>query len=186
MNFINLKKKKDRFELHLFGTTITFYRYLRILREIFLIVHYNQLKETLKTKFNITLPKEAYHHLSGNVELVKVPLKNLSVPCGHKTVCSIPETGIYKFLTSNGKINYHYRLPNYYSEAGVFIPVDKNDTRKRTAELVKSLTKNGKYDPSKCVIAVRKNNTILDGQHRAAVLYYKYGGDYQVLVVREK
>ena len=170
----------------MFGTKIVLYRYLRILREIFLMVHYNQLKETLKTKFNVTLPKEAYHHLSGDVELTKIPLKNLRVPCGHRKICPIPETSVYKFLKSNGKTDYCYRLPDYYSEANIFIPVDKNDTAKRMTELVKSLSETKKYDPSKGAIVVRKNNTIIDGQHRAAVLYYTYGGDYQVLVVKER
>jgi len=186
MNFIKLKKQKDRFEIYLFGTKITLYRYFRILREIFLMIHYNQLKETLKTKFNIVLPKEAYHHLSGDVELVKIPLKELRVPCGHRKTCPIPETSVYKFLESNGKTDYDYRMPNYYSEANVFIPVDKNDTAKRMEELIKSLTENKEYNPAQCAIVVRKNNAIIDGQHRAAVLYYKYGGNHKILVVREK
>ena len=185
MTFIRLEKKKDRFELYLFGKKIIFYRYLRILREIFYIVHYQQLKETLEMKFNIRLPKEAYYHLSGNVELVKLPLKELRVPCGHRKICPIPETPVYKFLNSQKKTDYHYRLPDYYSEADVYIPIDARDTEKRMLELVKSLTKNH-YNPAKGIIVVRKNNAIIDGQHRAAVLYHKYGGDYQILVAREK
>ncbi|MGN0920004.1 MAG: hypothetical protein ACI4OR_04550 [Alphaproteobacteria bacterium] len=184
MKLIKLKKKKDRFEIYLFGSKIIFYRYFRILREIFLMVHYNQLKETLKTKFNITLPKEAYHHLSGDVELVEVPLKELRIPCGHRKTCTIPETSVYKFLESKGKMDYDYRLPDYYSEANVFIPAEKKDTLKRMENLVISLAE--KYDPSKCAITVRKNNTVIDGQHRAAALYYKYGKEYKILVVRER
>ena len=112
MTFIKFKKKKDRFEIYLFGTKITFYRYFRILRETFLMVHYAQLKETLKTKFNVTLPKEGYYHLSGSVELVKLSLKELHVPCGHRKTCPITETPVYKWLESKGKINYCYRLPD--------------------------------------------------------------------------
>lgn len=185
MNFIKLKKKKDRFEFYLFGHKIVFYRYLRILREIFLMIHYNQLKETLKTKFNITLPKEAYHHLSGNVEIVKLALKDLHVPCGHRKTCPIDETQTYKYL-KNKSANYTYRNKDFYCEADVFLPVDESDTAKRMLELVKSLTQKDEYDPSKCVIVVRKNNAIIDGQHRAAVLYHKYGPNHKVLVVRER
>ncbi len=180
MDFIKLKKKKDRFEIYLFGAKWTFYRYLRIIREIFLMAHFAQLQETLKTKFNVTLPKEAYHHLSGDVELVKIPLKELRVPCGHRKTCPIPETRVYKWLNSDRKEPYFWN----YNEANVYIPESKKDSQKRMEELALSLM--DKYDPSKCVICVRKNNVMIDGQHRAAVLYKRYGGDYKVLVVREK
>ena len=180
MSFIKLKKKKDRFEIYLFGTKWIFYRYLRIIREIFLMTHFSQLKETLKTKFNITLPKEAYHHLSGDVELVKIPLKELRVPCGHRKTCSIPETRVYKWLNSDQKEPYFWN----YNEANVYIPESQKNSQKRMENLALSLME--KYDPSKCAICVRKNNVMIDGQHRAAVLYYKYGGDHKILVVKEK
>ncbi|MBR6231849.1 MAG: hypothetical protein IKQ99_01970 [Alphaproteobacteria bacterium] len=180
MSSIKLEKKKDRFELYLFGKKIVFYRYLRMLREIFLMLHYDQLKEALKTNFNITLPKEAYHHLSGDVEVVEVSLKDLKVPCSHRRTCSIPETKVYKWLESDRSGDCDWT----YNEAGVYIPESQKQLRKRMENLVVSLAE--KYDPSKCVITVRKNNTIIDGQHRAAALYYKRGGNYKVVVVRER
>ena len=144
------------------------------------MIHYNQLKETLKTKFNICLPKEAYHHLSEDVEIIEIPLKDLRVPCGHRKICTIPETSVYKWLISDREQPYFWN----YNEANVHIPKSKENSQKQMKNLVISIAK--KYDPSVCVIAVRKNNTIIDGQHRAAVLYHKYGGDYKILVVREK
>ena len=180
MTFIKLKRKKDRFELYLFGIKIVFYRYLRMLRETFLMLHYAQLKETLMTKFNVNLPKEAYHHLSGDVELVEIPLKDLRIPCGHRKTCSIPETIVYKWLDSDRKQDYNRN----YNEANVYVPESQKQLRKRMGNLINSMTE--KYDPSKCVICVRQNNSVIDGQHRAAILYYKYGGNHKVLVVREK
>ena len=180
MNLFHVGKKKDRFEIYIFGFRLTFYRYLRMIKEIYLMLHYSLLKETLKDKFDIALPKEAYHHISEDVEVLKLPLKDLRVPCGHRKICSIPETKIYKWLNSDRSESYD----RYYNEAGVYIPESQKQSRKRMENLVISLAE--KYDPSKCVIVVRKNNAIIDGQHRAAVLYHKYGGDHQVLVVREK
>ena len=76
-------------------------------------------------------------------------------------------------------------MPDYFYEADVYMPIDKDDAAIRMAKLIKSIDEND-YDPAKCAITVRKNNIIIDGQHRAAVLYHKYGGNHKVLVVREK
>ena len=180
MPLFSIEKQKDRFEIYIFGLKLTFYRYLRMLRETYLMLHYSLLKDTLKTKFDIALPKEAYHHLSGDVELVEIPLKDILVPYGHKRNRSIPETRIYKWLESNGKSEFKWK----YNEANVYVPESKQKAQKRMEKLAISLFE--KYDPSVCAICVRKNNILIDGQHRAAALYHKYGGDYKVLVVREK
>ena len=180
MSLFKFDKKKDRFEVHILGLRLTFYRYLRMIRETYLMMHYSLLKETLKTKFDIALPKEAYHHLSGDVEIVELPLKDIRIPCGHRKICPIQETKVYKWLISDRDKNYSWN----YNEANVYLPESKKKSQKRMENLIVSLAE--KYDPSKCVICVRKNNTLIDGQHRAAALYHKYGGDYKVLVVREK
>lgn len=181
MTLISLKKKKDRFVLEILGFRLTFYRYLRILREIYLTVHYQDLNDRLKSKFNVNMPKEAYYHLSGDVELVKVALKDIKVPCGHRKTCSIAETAYYQnLISSSGKAGYSY------NEGGIYINNSPTDQIKNTQDLENSLMTKGGYDPSKCIVALKKDNTLIDGKHRCALLYKKYGGDYQILVVREK
>ena len=180
MTLVSLKKKKDRFILEILGFRLTFYRYLRILREIYLTVHFRDLNDRLNTKFNVNMPKEAYYHLSGDVELVKVALKDIKVPCGHRKTCSLDQTKCYRSLFEDpGKMKYAY------NEGGVYVNAAIDNPAKRIKNLEESLGENG-YDPSKCVVVLRKNNVLIDGAHRCALLYKKYGGDYQILVVREK
>ena len=57
--------------------------------------------------------------------------------------------------------------------------------QEKEKRLEKSIDENG-YDPSKCAIVLDKNNIVVDGQHRSCILYYKYGGNYAVKVIREK
>lgn len=51
----------------------------------------------------------------------------------------------------------------------------------RFDKLVNSISENG-YD-NRCIIIVNERNMICDGQHRACVLAYKYGMDYQINVL---
>lgn len=179
MKMFHLTKKKDRFVVSVFGINFTFYRYLRILRETYLILHFRDLNERLNAKFNINIPKEAYHHLSGDVELVEVALKDIKVPCGHRKTCPIEETKCYKSLFDDPqKIKYPY------NEGGIYINSNLNDSVKRIQDLERSLDKG--YDPSKCTVVLRKNNVLIDGGHRCSLLYKKYGGEHKILVVREK
>ena len=143
------------------------------------------LKESLKNNFNIALPKEAYHHLSGDVELVKIPLRNIRVPYKHRKTCPIYKTDFYKSLRRRNK-NIQYRKNSLYNEAGIYMHQTTDNSLERMERLQKSLLNEGGYNPSKCVIALRKDNTVIDGAHRCAILYQKYGGNYQILVVREK
>ena len=181
MSFITINKKKDRFVVNVFGCHFTFYRYLRILREIYLTLHFRDLNDRLNTKFNVNMPKEAYYHLSGDVELVKVALKDIKVPCGHKKTCSLDKTECYKSLFKPLK-----KMSYRYNEGGVYVNAAIDNPAKRIKTLEESLMGKNGYDPSKCIVALRKNNVLIDGMHRCALLYKKYGGDYQILVVREK
>lgn len=172
-----IKRKKDRFEFSIFGKKIIFFRYLRMIREIFLYQHFFILKDTLHNKFNISLPMEAYYHMSGDVEIVKIALKDI-MTSHKKKVIPLIETPLLQRLNQEQK---------YYgndAEGHIFLK-DEEECYKKFSSLKESLEKY-QYDPSKCVIALRKDNCLIDGYHRCALLYHKYGKDYKVLVVREK
>lgn len=173
-------KKKDRIEFSIGQIKFTFYRYFRILREVFLMLHYMLLNETLQQRFNISLPKEAYHHLSGNIELVYVALKDIHVPCGHRKTCPITGTRPYQWL-SHGKTDSYCRC---YSQGNVYVPEDTIQAQKRMEALESNLADG--YDVSRGIVCLRKNNVCIDGQHRCAVLYHLYGGEHRILVAREK
>ena len=138
------------------------------------------LRDTLLRKFNIYLPREAYYHLSDSVELVKVKLKDIRMPCGHHKSIPITETSPYKFLVSKNK----KKMGSGYGEGKVFV-ADNEGAATRMLQLEKDIRNGAGYDPSKCIIVLQKNNLLIDGQHRCAALYYVYGGDYEVLCARE-
>jgi len=63
-----------------------------------------------------------------------------------------------------------------YYEAHHLFPV----SRERFDGLIRSMEE---YDPRKAIV-LRRDNTLLDGQHRACCLLRRYGEDFQVPVVR--
>lgn len=173
----SVNKKKDRFELFIFGKKIIFYRYLRMIRETFLYQHFFVLRDTLRDKFNISLPMEAYYHLSGDVELVKIALKEIKVSHKRKKI-PLSDTPLFKHLSEGKK---------YYgddAEGHIFF-TEKEDKYNKFKSLEESLQKYD-YDPSKCAIVLRKDNCLIDGYHRSVFMMHKYGENHKVLVVREK
>ena len=173
----SISKKKDRFEFFIFGKKIIFYRYLRIIRETFLYQHFSILKNTLKDKFNISLPMEGYYHLSGDVEIIKIPLKDIKMSHKRKSI-NLKDTPLFQYLSEDKK---YY---DNYAEGHVFL-TEKEDRYQKFKSLKESLEQN-QYDPSKCVIVLRKDNCLIDGYHRCVFMLYKYGENNKVLVVREK
>lgn len=176
----NVVKKKHCFEIYLFGSKFTLYRWLHMILEIYLLLHYERIKDTLLRKFKISLPKESYYRLSGNVELVQVALKDILVPNGHHKVCSIVETETYKWFAEKTD-NYD----RFFVDGCIYFTKDGMLSKERMIALEESLIEKDGYDPSKSVVCLRKNNVLIDGLHRCAVLYHKYGGDYKIVVVRE-
>ena len=179
MSLFSFAKKKDRFEIHIFGLKIILYRYLRMIRETYLMLHYSRLQDTLKNRYNIALPKDAYYYLPGHVELVEVALKDIRKLTPRRKKVPIPETEFYKKLILPHKKPYLCR-----QEAGVHVPAKLDNSLLKVENLEEKL-KTG-YDPSRAIIVLKKDNTLIDGYHRCSELYRQYGGNHKILVVREK
>lgn len=173
----SIRKKKDRFEVFILGKKIIFYRYLRIIRETFLYQHFFILRDTLRDKFNISLPMESYYHLSGDVEIVKIALKEIKVSYKKKKIPLI-DTPLFKHL-SEGKKYF-----GNYAEGHVFL-TNEEDKYNKFKSLEDSLNQYN-YDPSKCVIVLRNDNCLINGYHRSVFMLYKYGEDHKVLAIRQK
>lgn len=175
----SFKKKKYCFEFSIGNKRILIYRYLRMLREIYLYNHYILLRDSLREKFNISLPREAYYHFAGNIILVKMKLKDIYMPCG-KGKIPITETKPYKFLATR-KAEF---IDKGYGEGCVYVS-DSQEAVKRMEKLEQDIRSGEGYNPAKSIICLRRDNAIIDGQHRCAALYYVHGGDYEVLVAKE-
>ena len=179
MHLFQFNKKKDRFEIHILGARLTFYRYLRMIRETYLMLHYSLLKENLKSKFDIALPKDSYYYLPHKVELVEVALKDIRKLTPNRKKVPITDTEVYKNFFSNGKKPYLC-----LNESDIYVSPDVNHSKLNIENLGKTI--NGGYDISKAIIVLKKDNTLIDGYHRCAALYHKYGGNHKILVAREK
>ncbi|MBO7258165.1 MAG: hypothetical protein J6V11_04415 [Alphaproteobacteria bacterium] len=131
----------------------------------------------MKDKFNISLPMEGYYHLSGDVEIIKIPLKDIKMSHKRKSI-NLKDTPLFQYLSEDKK---YY---DNYAEGHVFL-TEKEDRYQKFKSLKESLEQN-QYDPSKCVIVLRKDNCLIDGYHRCVFMLYKYGENHKVLVVREK
>ncbi|MCQ2562596.1 MAG: hypothetical protein MJ158_03220 [Alphaproteobacteria bacterium] len=141
----------------------------------------NYLK--FKQEFNVSLPAEACGY-GTKFELVKCKLKDLK--CKNEKngeYIKINETAYYKYLESQNPTVYTKRIEECVLD-GMFSENTQMRSVKKYKTLIKSIDKNG-YDPSKSVICISgDDNFILSGWHRASYLYYKYGPDYELLVVK--
>ena len=179
MPLFKFDKKKDRFEIYIFGLKLTFYRYLRMIRETYLMLHYSLLKDSLKSRYNISLPKDSYYYLPNHVELVEVALKDIRKLTPDRKKVPITETAVYKNFFASEKNPYLC-----LNEADIYVSPKIKNSKLKIENLEKTM-KNG-YDISKAIIVLKKDNTLIDGYHRCAALYHKFGGDHKILVIREK
>ena len=69
------------------------------------------------------------------------------------------------------------------NESDVYVSKGIKNSKLKIENLEKTMD-NG-YDISKAAIVLKKDNTLIDGYHRCAALYHKYGGNHKILVVRE-
>jgi len=172
---------KSKKTYRIFGIKFKRRSYTYMIRAIYKWQQYQWLCESLKSR-NIALPPLETISVFDDYEITNVALKDIRRKWRGK-LYSLDEVSPYKYLQTRDKRIYADYIQKHI-DLGMSSPdADKSPTRFEALE--QSINKNG-YDPSKCVIVLDKNNNIIDGQHRSCILYYKYGGDFTVKVVREK
>ena len=176
----SIHKTKIRKEIHFLNFKWTFWKYHYMIREIYRWENYKKLSERFKT-VGISLPYEA-NVLIDDAEIIQIPLKDLRREWQGK-LYPLDEISQYKYLQTKDKKIYEDYIQKHI-DLGI-LPADYDKSTEKFDALIKSMDENG-YDPSKCVIVLNRDNVLLDGQHRACVLLYKYGGDYEITAVREK
>lgn len=164
----------------IFGIKFRRRKYTYMIRKLYQWKNFER-QERIFAAQGIRLPPEAAFLLE-DVEFTTVLLKDIRREWRGK-LYSLDEVSPYKYLQTRDKRIYADYIQKHI-DLGMSSPdVDKSPTRFEALE--KSIDENG-YDPSKCVIVLDKNNIVVDGQHRSCILYYKYGGNYAVKVIREK
>ena len=142
---------------------------------------YQKFYILFKQRFNIEIPADVCG--DGNFfELVHIPLKKIKGFCSNGSPRPLAECAQYKYLeTKDEKIYLDYlaRL----KQNGSMTEDSKMWNLNRFQALVKQVKAEG-YLPTKSAIVVNKDYVIRDGLHRACILLYEYGGDYEIAVVQ--
>lgn len=106
--------------------------------------------------------------------LEKIPLKNIiRVWNGEKL--SLKDCAPYKYLMGDETVYKEYC--DYHRDMN--LPLMTPD---RYETLIKSIGESGFNEKS--VIVINQDNVLLDGQHRACYLMYKYGEDYEANILK--
>lgn len=117
-----------------------------------------------------------------NISLLRICLKDLKVSLfdvkDHKWhIHSLEESPAYKALQGDQKIyNDYCKQKNPYGGGDVH-------SLQRFDDLIASLEKNNGFGYQHTGIVIDKNFKILDGQHRASYLLYKFGPEKQIICV---
>ncbi len=129
--------------------------------------------------YGIQIPSECCG-LGNKFELVYRKLKDLKREF-YGQIYPLEQCSQFKYLqTRNPKIYEQYiqkHIEKGWTTSDVVWNID------RLLSLESSMAKSG-YDTSKNIIAINQANTILDGTHRSCILYYMYGPDHEIPVVK--
>ena len=120
-------------------------------------------------------------------EICKIKLCDLNVYRNSEYI-SIDKCYPFLFVTNANEKEYtqnclRYRRTDYMDlSLKDFEKTVKKECVQRYRKLISSIDKKNNID--KELISVNEHNSILDGQHRACYLLHKYGGEYEINVLR--
>lgn len=172
---------KSKKTYRIFGIKFKRRSYTYMIRAIYKWQQYQWLCESLKSR-NIALPPLETISVFDDYEITNVALKDIRRKWQGKTYM-LSEASLYKYLQTRDKQIYADYVQKHIDLK--IVPPDADKSPVSFESLEEAINKDG-YNPAKCVIVLDKNNNIVDGLHRSCILYYKYGGDFTVKVVREK
>lgn len=141
---------------------------------------YQKFYLLFKQRFNIDIPADVCG-LGNSFELIRVPLKKLSV--AWKGQCFLlSESPKYTCLKKHDW-NIYLSLLDYSRKNKIISSTTEHCSLERFQKLKQKIEKEG-YQPQKSAIVVNEDFYILDGQHRASILLYLHGGDYEIPVIQ--
>lgn len=133
----------------------------------------------------IELPLEAACFWTGRSKVAEVEVGSLMVvewtSDGLRRHVPIADFCLSLFLQSRSEESWAHYL-EFHAKARRMLEPGYSPTPEGFA-FADELSSKG-YDPSLKCIVVRKNNVVVDGQHRAASLLYRFGPGYKVKIVR--
>ena len=143
------------------------------------ILNYKNI-EYFEQRFpNIKFDKQWYDEYLSHKDIRNCKLERIKLK---KLICRIMlEDGKWEKLPLSKSPDYLYLISGDKKAYTEYLNIYSH-TCERFEQLIKSLDENG-YDDSN-PICVKKNNEIIDGQHRAVYLLKKYGEDHEVTVFK--
>lgn len=184
-NFFNklfsVQKSKIQKSYNILGIKFRVRNYKYMIRKMYGWQYQERLKNNLKAQ-NIALPEDALFF--DEAELVNIALKDIRREWNGK-IYSLKEVSPFKYLETRDENVYTSYICKHFPPDS---QPSENELKKYLSNFNKleaSINENG-YDLSRSIIALNKNNIVIDGQRRACILLYKYGGNYEITVIREK
>lgn len=177
----SVQKSKILTKYNVLGLKFQVRNYKYMIREMYKWQNHEQLKQRLKMQ-NVSLPEDAL--LFGETELVKIALKDIRRKWKGK-LYSLEEVSPFKYLEKRDKKIYTSYVCKHFSADRQPSESELEKALSDFNKLEASINENG-YDLSRSIIALNQDNVVIDGQRRACILLYKYGGDHEITVIREK
>jgi len=128
------------------------------------------LKECSSFLHNLIEVKKEKIKLCNLLAISHFEFKNITL----KRILKLNETPAYKFLKGENQEWREYPQFNYFGISN----------EKRLLKLKESIEENGYPYDDRYIILFNGQNLIRDGQHRAVVLTYLYGLDYEIEILR--
>ncbi len=175
------KKQITMFGLRMYARKSSYWQILQVresLQDILYKLAYFQARDFFKQHYKITIPAECCG-IGMHFELVKLKLKDIKRMWTDGKMYDLEQCSPYRYLQTRNPGIYQ----NYLHKLEQASPHNRNWSMDTFNKLENSVSNVG-YDPAISAIAVNRDNVLIDGQHRCALLLKQYGPEYEVFVVR--
>ena len=186
MKVISVKRVGIEKQLRVFGHTVfRFWSTRRRLRELWAKQEFLFDRESIFQRYGFRVPMEADGWWTGRFEIVELALADLFRYGKNSQKIPFGETSLVKYLVSGNEEPLHAFYRNIV-DAGWFSAGNEDVFVANEKEALSQLNVRGPlvYDPTVCCIVVDGGNVIVDGCHRAAILWKQHGPMFRVKVVR--
>lgn len=186
MKIISVKRVGIEKQFRVFGHTVfRFWSTRRRLKELWANQKFLCDRETIFQHYGFCVPMEASLSWTGRWEIVELSLMDLYRHGKNRQKIPFGETSLVKYLVSGNEEHLRAFYRNIVDAGWVSAGIEDAFVVNEKESLSR-LNVRGPlvYDPTVCCIIVDDGNVIVDGCHRAAVLWKQHGPMFRVKVVR--
>ena len=152
----------------------------RLARETWRMLRW-QVDHARLRQHGFELPAEAEPCWTGRFEVVKVSLRSL-FRRWKGTLVPLEDTMLVRYLKS-GDVAVLDDYERMHVDGGLISMEGCKAWREKTEETFSRLRKEP-YNPSVSCLVIDAESAIVDGYHRSAALFARYGGDHEIAAIR--